>query len=152
MAHVLIQSVDHPARDGQVHVADGGEGQQRMVEAAELGPHHHYHRQILLPDPVRQQISSVQGQEPAPRPLDDHQLGTRLLDGTQPCGQAAQGDGLPHLASGDMGCDRRLIGKWIDQIVGQRQAGGGLQQQGILVAQPLGGAGAARRDGFVTGA
>ncbi|MNE69782.1 hypothetical protein D3C80_1655290 [compost metagenome] len=51
-----------------------------------------------------------------------------------------------------MGRDGGRVGKGIDQVVGQRQAGGGLQQQGILVAQPLGGAGTARRDGFVTGA
>ncbi|MNC75143.1 hypothetical protein D3C75_1266280 [compost metagenome] len=71
---------------------------------------------------------SVQRQEPAPRPLDDHQLGPGLLYLSQARRQAAQADGLAHFPRGYMGRDWGFEGEGVDPLIGQRQAGGLLQQ------------------------
>jgi len=47
--------------------------------------------------------------------------------------------------------DGRLKGHRVDLLVHQRRIDLGLQQQGVLIAQPLGGPGAARGDGLEGG-
>ena len=133
-------------------MTDGSAGEQGMIEATQLGPHHQDHRQPLKGDPVRQQMLVIQRQKPAPRPLDDHQFGPRPLNLPQPRRQAGKGNGFPHLPGSDMGSDGGLEGIGVDRVDGQREAGGRLQLLSIEVAKPLGGAGTAGGNRLVAGA
>ncbi|MNT22484.1 hypothetical protein D3C72_1578670 [compost metagenome] len=133
-------------------MADGGAGEQGMIEATQLGPHHQDHRQPFLGYPVRQQMLVIQRQKPAPRPLDDHQFGPRPLNLPQPGRQTRQRNARPHLLRGYVGGYGGLEGIGVDRVDGQREAGGRLQLLGIEVAKPLGGAGTAGGNRLVAGA